>query len=459
MTQEIKINETHLIILKKNVGDKCISLDYLPIINPLTGLLNDAYKKCTDEILNKDYANEILDSDERLRGVILQEYDFCQSLDRAYQGLDKYSSLHYAYKEEYKIQQELDDEIIADKKNLKKILEVYGLAYATSLLYNDIESNNTILAHSHRRRGWNYPVFSLTSDLSVKFKTNFGYGNSSFFCTELEYKGVEIVLFSDWVSYPYTECFVNSYESRIKYNARYKYINYGEVLNYTARYALINESWQPAMEFIKDAANLCINDEDAFINLYIVDECRRLITGLKNILSEQKGVNSFDKKRIRVRYKGEKVSGALNFTSHMLKFKKITDIKGFVDEIEDMCMSLLPELIQELGHNSHDLYLAKIELLSHEPEYVQAKDKYTFLRDKKDRILTLEKRCKNSHQHARVANLQKLFNSKHNDFDEIKDKYFKVNEKHSNFKSTIEIFDAYSDSFNEYIEKINNHFK
>ena len=122
MTQEIKINETHLIILKKNVGDKCISLDYLPIINPLTGLLNDAYKKCTDEILNKDYANEILDSDERLRGVILQEYDFCQSLDRAYQGLDKYSSLHYAYKEEYKIQQELDDEIIADKKNLKKSL-------------------------------------------------------------------------------------------------------------------------------------------------------------------------------------------------------------------------------------------------------------------------------------------------------------------------------------------------
>ena len=87
MSQTIKINETHLIALKKDEHGSGVSITYLPLANPLRGLLDDAYNKCEDDLCYKEYANEILDSDERLRKVILSKRDFCLNLRGTYQGL------------------------------------------------------------------------------------------------------------------------------------------------------------------------------------------------------------------------------------------------------------------------------------------------------------------------------------------------------------------------------------
>jgi hypothetical protein len=45
-----KINESHLIVLKKNTDDEGVSIDYLPIVNPSRGLFDDAYLKCDNFI-------------------------------------------------------------------------------------------------------------------------------------------------------------------------------------------------------------------------------------------------------------------------------------------------------------------------------------------------------------------------------------------------------------------------
>ena len=54
MPQQIKINETHLIALKKDEHGSGVSITYLPLANPLRGLLDDAYNKCEDDLCFKE---------------------------------------------------------------------------------------------------------------------------------------------------------------------------------------------------------------------------------------------------------------------------------------------------------------------------------------------------------------------------------------------------------------------
>ena len=55
MANEIQINDTHLIVLKRNSHDEGVSIDYLPLINPMRDLLDDAYKKCTNSNIQKRF--------------------------------------------------------------------------------------------------------------------------------------------------------------------------------------------------------------------------------------------------------------------------------------------------------------------------------------------------------------------------------------------------------------------
>ena len=53
MPNEIKINDTHLILLKRNSHDESVSIDYLPIINPMGDLLDGVYKNVKIRLLIK----------------------------------------------------------------------------------------------------------------------------------------------------------------------------------------------------------------------------------------------------------------------------------------------------------------------------------------------------------------------------------------------------------------------
>ena len=97
MVNEIQINDTHLIVLKRNSHDEGVSIDYLPLINPMRDLLDGVYKKCEDEISHKEYANEILDSDKNLRNIFLLDYDFCWAISRPFQGLADLSGCRFDY--------------------------------------------------------------------------------------------------------------------------------------------------------------------------------------------------------------------------------------------------------------------------------------------------------------------------------------------------------------------------
>ena len=271
-----KINETHLIVLKKNTNDDGVSIDYLPIINPLRGLFDDAYLKCDDDRFDMEYVNEILDYDHRLREVLL-DYNFCLHVRRPWQGLDNDSKISYSHSNNDLTNEEKKGEVLKDKKDLKELLKKHDLAYAIELAYENAINDSNIVAISHRKHGWSYPSFDLTKNLNVQFLTNFGYGGRSYFYVKLRFKNIDIIPFSEWV--------------------RYEDSRYDELISYSQDYRVDNHSWQGAMVYIKSAVNLCVKDEEKFVEKYITSECEWLVSGLKDIIAERKQMNNFDEKR------------------------------------------------------------------------------------------------------------------------------------------------------------------
>ena len=428
-----KINETHLIVLKKNTNDDGVSIDYLPIINPLRGLFDDAYLKCDDDRFDMEYVNEILDYDHRLREVLL-DYNFCLHVRRPWQGLDNDSKISYSHSSNDLTNEEKKGEVLKDKKDLKELLKKHDLAYAIELAYENAINDSNIVAISHRKHGWSYPSFDLTKNLNVQFLTNFGYGGRSYFYVKLRFKNIDIIPFSEWV--------------------RYEDSRYDELISYSQDYRVDNHSWQGAMVYIKSAVNLCVKDEEKFVEKYITSECEWLVSGLKDIIAERKQMNNFDEKIDRMDYKGRKVSGALDFIKSIKEYKSVISVKKFIGNIEQLNKDILPILLQELGQVNYDLYLAESKLAEQKPNHNKIKEEFLPLNKLKDRILKIE----NKNPDADNI-LLGLFNKKYHNFNEIKTEYREVKKIFDDIERSIYQLNRYDRSFKRYIEKITNYFE
>lgn len=95
--------------------------------------------------------------------------------------------------------------IKAISENFGKYVLLWIHAYRFTLAIRECRKNKEVIAHSHKYKGWSLPDYQLTSDLNVKFKTNFGYGYSSYFYTVLTYKNVQIFPFMAWCDYKYAQ--------------------------------------------------------------------------------------------------------------------------------------------------------------------------------------------------------------------------------------------------------------
>ena len=65
------------------------------------------------------------------------------------------------------------------------------IPYLLDKAYKNFENKKYILAFSHRRVGWSFPNLQLSNEFEVIFKTNFGYGSSSYFFTNIKYKKID----------------------------------------------------------------------------------------------------------------------------------------------------------------------------------------------------------------------------------------------------------------------------
>jgi len=463
MANDLEINSTHLVVLTKNDHDKSVLIDYLPFSNPKRKLLDRAYKKCCDEHFHKEYPNEILDADEELRSIFLKDYDFCALLDRPYQEISFNSKLRFDYASELD-QIMIETQVKRNKIQIHEELKIRDLSYSLEIAYKKAQDDTNIIAMSHRRRGWNEGPFELTKKLHVQFKTNFGFGRKSYFYAKLRFKDIDIIPFSEWV--------------------RYNDTTYNEILEYSQRYEVANESWKNAMEYVKDAINLCVKDEVEFIETYVITECKWLLEGLIGICDVENPSDKFLKemaeKRDRVDYKGEKLSGSLNFIENIAEFESLTSVSNFIKELEKICEDELPTLVQEYKENSNDLSKAEINLEIEQPiwhklqvDLNEITGTFIPLQKKYERISALRERIKKYEAKNLDGGqrLHELFKIKYHDYEEIKVDYLKIKPKYEDIgakcsksqaknikiQRLIKKFKDYKNQFEFYIGKIDNH--
>lgn len=378
-----KINEEFICVLVKNQQSNRVSLDFLPIINPLKGKIDKLKKLCYDSNSTlQDIISFIRHTPEL--NELTGHYNYCKYLNKPYQRVTanhqeiinviiERQKLLLLNQEQNPKNFDLDGKINEFKAELAETYNLWGNAFAITKMYKICNDDPRILTFSHRLSGFSNPIYQLTPNLSIEIKTNFGFGNASYFYTKLKYKNIEITPFSDWINYEFAQ--------------------FSEIIRYTRTHILQNSKWLEAMKFTKEASNLSMENEITFVEKYIVDECEKMVIGLENLFRNtpiqcknkySKEIYSIDKKgHTLMEFKGEKISGALDFISKILEFDKIVSIQNFVLRIINCNKIIQPLLVTEL-----DEIRQKITVLNFQLEKI--KSEYNLLNAINQKYLTLK---------------------------------------------------------------------
>lgn len=122
------------------------------------------------------------------------------------------------------------------------------------------------LVYSCEKIGWYKPHFNISGFARISLSTNFCYGRAAYFHVNLNYKGINILPYSDLVKY-----YWSNMEDDIRYTRLY----------YPDRY-----NWNEVMEFIRDTCNWINRDNVSFEKKWIVEEIEKMMMGLKTINEE-----------------------------------------------------------------------------------------------------------------------------------------------------------------------------
>lgn len=342
------INEVAICYLKRGDGGKVL-IDYEVIGRPFDSLLHELNELCSAESVSITEIVSFIRGRRELQ-ILIGSYKYCEELETAYQGFladpEELIGRIQAFEVEARKRFEESQSSAAFNREIKRIrdlvlsrVRVWVKAYAIKLAYEACKANHVVLAYSHRERGWSNPLYQLTENFSIEIKTNFGYGSATYFYTKLTFKGVEIVPFSDWVTY--------------------RFANFYEVVRYSKRHEPKNEKWLEAMMYARDACNMTLLDERQFVEVYIVQECERMVSRLEEFMERDKIVVRSGWKSeapmldingaVLIDFRGEKISGALDFVAKIREFENVIEIQDFISRIEYCNKQLYPVLVAEEG--------------------------------------------------------------------------------------------------------------
>ncbi|MCK9425194.1 MAG: hypothetical protein M0Q21_04030 [Ignavibacteriaceae bacterium] len=331
---KIKINKNVLCVLKKKEANSSLWVDFVEvkIKKSLAKYLVTFSSFYKEEYLAPKKIIDFIKNDNRIK-LFLDDFNYCYDLEGTYQKMSG-SEINI---------NDLVSRNTSDTNSRKQILQLRhdvenaALPYALKQTYKKCKRNSSIIAYSHSKVGWAQSKYNLGNSLSIQFKTNFGYGRSSYFYTILKFENIKIIPFSEWVLYR------NAHKH--------------EIIRYSAKHPLENRSWLDAMEYARDAYNLLLNDRSKFIDKFIIDECRKMVLGLDQILHdnmcfiheifpEYKNIKANDS--LLIEFKGEKISGALSFIKKIIKFENLFDAKEVITKIEEYNKIIQPILQNEL---------------------------------------------------------------------------------------------------------------
>ena len=204
--------------------------------------------------------------------------------------------------------------------------------------------------------------FPINDDLEFAVKTNFRYGWASRFYLNINYKGVDLIFYSDYVNYYYANAI--------------------DIVEYTRKYVSKRENWIEAFKFVEKYTNLAKDNPDSFVQKFIYGQVEMMMhdlqllmnsndylggliertlqfanydsayIGLRHINGWEKEEYALHREEMEITFKMEKLSGALELLESMKKNAVIfPKLNAYIEEIKELNRSIaspLQSLINDL---------------------------------------------------------------------------------------------------------------
>lgn len=152
------------------------------------------------------------------------------------------------------------------QENIKESFLYNCTRYINAFCYTQtlklLQKDKSNIIFSRETTGWtqyNHPIGNTT----FQIRGNFGYGGSAYFYVNLNYKGIDLLPYSDIVKYYCVDTI--------------------QFMRYTRSYSLDRDSWNVALNFIVETGNLAESDEVTFIKQWIPNELKQMIEGLERM--------------------------------------------------------------------------------------------------------------------------------------------------------------------------------
>ncbi len=472
LTMRDKINEEVLCVLKYK--DNEIVIDYENIENHFIPELENLTKLCETSSDNLANINIFLKTNDKLK-PLQKHYKYCKKLDGSYQGFtvnleEKIKSINqsrdlFYLNAEANEDYNLEENIFSLKDEFLKEFTMWVSAFNIEKAYRKSFDNKSILTFSHRINGWSNPEYNLSENFTVELKTNFGYGGASYFYIKLKYKNIDITPFSEWIDYE-----IAKFSEIIRYTKSFTYKVLRGIYNgkRVYRQIILNINWQDAIDFTKTACNYSLKDEEDFVRKYIIDECEKMVAGLENLFSATKytfkgeynthyEVNKEGHQLME--FRGEKISGSLDFITKILEFERITEIKSFIVRIEQCNKKIQPLLIEELKIIEVKLKQLNQELSVLKPIYLVQQEKNQFYIRQKNEIrkqLLADKEV--DLNNFDFEKLNREFLNKFPEFKEFEKEFQTTSENYTVLIEKIQNLNILFENITTYNTKIATHF-
>lgn len=264
-----------------------------------------------------------------------------------------------------------------------------------------IKSDQNNIMFSTEVIGWTTYNYQVNEKLSIRVKTNFCYGRSTYFHVTLIFKGVELLAYSKLV--------------------QYYYANMLDFLDCTESYARERSSWKTALQFVVDTTNFAIDDEDAFVDKWIIEGVKDLVAGLndvlvkpdyvigkmlnreiddkhlyavRNITEEEISEYKIYRKEMTIAFQAGKISSAILLINNLEKLAELyEEIAPAIEEIKSINRSFFPTLHSSIKEIDIKIDESDLKLKRFQVEYSKfQRSNWDFFKA----IWKIQKNCKRS---------------------------------------------------------------
>jgi hypothetical protein len=264
----------------------------------------------------------------------------------------------------------------------------------------------------------------------------------------LKFKNIELIPFSDLI--------------------KYRNAGFFEIIKYTKKYDLSNREWVNALSYLVDAYNILVKDEKKFIQIYMIDELKKLLKGLAELMENDhfhfeddkyikdnkitgEVVNKeIDKEIEIIILRAKKITNALDFVSKIQEYQHIIEINTVIDEIENFNKNMKYILENEIKNVKQNLQNFNNEIQDLKPQYFDLQKLYKSFQDKKNLIIRKNNDLPVDKSHEISLEENPEFLAFMKEYEPVKEKFIELTNEYNNTKNILKELQKYNDKIINY---------